>query len=131
MKEHNNSALRKSNNTWALIYSTSDLPRADCAANNSFNGVISKDLLEQERKMKITIDETVSNITSTKDYDNNNGDNNDDDDDDDNANDSKQKDQMTGVSTSLSNITDMLVDNELTQLSSYTSNSLNCTNHCK
>ena len=35
MNENNNSALRKSNNTWALIHSSSDLPRSDCGANNS------------------------------------------------------------------------------------------------
>ena len=88
---------------------------SDCAANNSFNGVISKDLLKQERKIEITIDETVSNITSTKDYDNDNGDNIDDDNDDE----SKRKDQILGVSTSPLNINDMLVDNRLTQLGSY------------
>ena len=88
MKENNNSALRKSNAAWALIHSSSDLPRSNCAANNSFNGVISEDLLEQERKMEISIDETVANITSTEDYDNNNGDNNDDE--------SKRNDQIPG-----------------------------------
>ena len=72
MKEKNNSALRESNNVWALINSSSDLPCSNCAANISFNSVILKDLLEQERKMEITIDETVSKITFTKDYDNDN-----------------------------------------------------------
>ena len=61
--------------------------------------------------MEITIDETVSNITSTEDYDNDNDDNNDDE--------SKRNDQIPGVSTSPSSITDMLADNGLTQLGSY------------
>jgi len=87
------------------------LPQSNCAANNSFNGVISEDLLEQERKTEITIDETVANITSTKDYDNDNGNNNDDE--------SKQNDQIPGVSTSPLSITDMLADNGLTRLGSY------------
>ena len=111
MKENNNSALRKSNNAWALIHSSSDLPRSDCAANNSFNSVISTDLLEQERKMEITIDETVSNITSTKDYDNDNGDDNNDYDDNDDE--SKRKDQILGVSISPSNITDVLTNSSV------------------
>ena len=102
MKEKNNSALRKSNAAWALIHSSSDLPRSKCAANNSFNGVISADFLEQERKMEITIDETVVNITSTKGYDNDNSDNNDDA--------SKHNDQIPGVPTSPLSITDMLAE---------------------
>ena len=118
MKENNNSVLRTSYDAWALIYSSSDLPRSDCTANICFNGVISKDLLEQERKMEITIDETVSYITSTKDYDNDNGNNNDDNDDDDDD-ESKRKYQIPGISTSPSSITDILVDNGLTQLGSY------------
>ena len=94
-----------------LIHSSSDLPRSDCAANNSFNGVILEDLLEQERKMEITIDETVANITSTEDYDNDNGNNNDDE--------SKRNDQIPGVSTSPLSITDILADNGSTRLGSY------------
>ena len=83
---------------------------SDCAANNSSNSIISEDLLEQERKIEITTDTTVSNITCTEDYDNDNGDNNDDNDQ------SKRKDQIPGVSTSPSKITGMLVDNGLTKL---------------
>ena len=75
---------------------------SNCTANNSFNGVISEDLLEQERKMEITIDETVVNITSTKGYDNDNSDNNDDA--------SKHNDQIPGVPTSPLSITDMLAE---------------------
>ena len=86
---------------------------SDCAANNSSNSIISEDLLEQERKIEITTDTTVSNITCTEDYDNDNGDNNDDNDQ------SKRKDQIPGVSTSPSKITGMLVDNGLTKLGSY------------
>ena len=67
--------------------------------------------------MEITVDETFSNITSTKGYDTDNDDNNNDDDDNDDE--SKQKDQIPGVSTSPSNITDMLVNNRLTQFGSY------------
>ena len=47
-KEKNNSALRKSNAAWALIHSSSDLPRSDCAANNSLKALFRKIFLSRK-----------------------------------------------------------------------------------
>ena len=90
------------------MYSSSDFPWSDCVVNNFLNGVISENILEQERKTEITIDETVSNTIANnfeKEYNNDNGNNNDNDndDDDDNDDESKSNDDTNGINPSAIN----------------------------